>query len=61
MMWNYKRCPRCSGDTYVEECFSQLYEKCLQCGYEREITKQSLPKTQPINKLDLNFGGSALK
>ncbi len=39
-MWNSKSCPRCKGDIYIEEEVGIRYEKCLQCGFEREIVKK---------------------
>lgn len=38
-MWNFKKCPRCNGDTYIDEDPDRDYEKCLQCGYERELER----------------------
>ncbi len=37
-MWNFKSCPRCRGDIFIDEDTDKCYEKCLQCGYERELT-----------------------
>ncbi len=36
-MWNLKKCPRCRGDIFIDEDTDRYYEKCLQCGYEREL------------------------
>ena len=36
-MWNFKSCPRCKGDLFIDEDQNRCYEKCLQCGYEREL------------------------
>jgi ribosomal protein S27AE len=38
-MWNFKSCPRCRGDVFVDEDMDRTYVKCLQCGYEQELTK----------------------
>ncbi len=38
-MWNFKSCPRCRGDVFVDEDLDRTYLKCLQCGYERELAK----------------------
>ena len=38
-MWNFKKCPRCKGDIYIDEDSDRCYEKCLQCGYERELER----------------------
>ena len=40
-MWNFKKCPRCRGDIFIDEDIENCYEKCLQCGYERELVKVS--------------------
>jgi DNA-directed RNA polymerase subunit M/transcription elongation factor TFIIS len=38
-MWNFKSCPRCHGDVFVDDDIDKSYQKCLQCGYEQELTK----------------------
>jgi ribosomal protein S27AE len=38
-MWEFKKCPRCRGDIFMDEDTDRSYEKCLQCGYEREISR----------------------
>ncbi len=38
-MWNFKKCPRCRGDIFIDEDTERCYEKCLQCGYERELER----------------------
>ncbi len=38
-MWTMKKCPRCRGDIYTDEDVNRSFEKCLQCGYERELLK----------------------
>ncbi len=35
--WKYKSCPRCGGDVYIGKDEHGLYEKCLQCSFEREL------------------------
>lgn len=36
-MWRFKMCPRCRGDIFIEADMGMWFEKCLQCGYEREL------------------------
>ena len=43
-MWNSKSCPRCRGNIVIDEDISGRFEKCLQCGYERNIVRPSLMK-----------------
>jgi len=43
-MWNFKECPRCRGDIYIDEDLGRVYEKCLQCGYERELERISVQR-----------------
>jgi len=43
-MWNFKKCPRCRGDIFIDEDTERCYEKCLQCGYERELERVRVPK-----------------
>jgi hypothetical protein len=38
-VWNFKKCPRCHGDIFIDEDIDHCYEKCLQCGYERELER----------------------
>lgn len=40
-MWNIKGCPKCGGDIFIDEDIDRCYEKCLQCGYERELVRVS--------------------
>ncbi len=49
-MWMYKSCPKCRGDIFVEEDVSTCYVKCLQCGYEKELTRKS-PDTHKNKQL----------
>jgi hypothetical protein len=41
-MWSFKKCPRCQGDTFIDEDVNNCYEICLQCGYERELARVSV-------------------
>jgi DNA-directed RNA polymerase subunit M/transcription elongation factor TFIIS len=43
-MWNMKKCPRCRGDVYIDEDLGACYEKCLQCGYERELERVAVSR-----------------
>lgn len=45
-MWNFKSCPRCGGDIYIDKCEGRWYQQCLQCGYEREMERIAEPKKQ---------------
>jgi hypothetical protein len=38
-MWSFKGCPKCRGDVFIDEDLDTTYEKCLQCGYEREMAR----------------------
>lgn len=35
--WRIKACTRCHGDLYIDRDINGRYEKCLQCGYSREL------------------------
>jgi len=48
-MWNFKKCPRCKGDTYIDEDNGVCFEKCLQCGYERELERVAVRKNDTAN------------
>ncbi len=32
-----KSCPKCNGDVFLEKDSSGWYERCLQCGYNRDL------------------------
>jgi len=36
-MWKLKGCPKCEGDLFLEKDHAGWYEKCLQCGYNRDM------------------------
>ena len=38
-MWNLKKCPRCNGDIFIDDDVVGVFEKCLQCGYEKELVR----------------------
>jgi len=38
-MWNFRKCPRCGGDIFIDEDVDQAYEVCLQCGFERALER----------------------
>lgn len=35
--WKLRGCPRCRGDVYVEKDNEETNERCLQCGYVKQI------------------------
>jgi hypothetical protein len=47
-MWVFKGCPRCKGDLFLEEDPDRNYEKCLQCGYERELVRVAVKRNTQI-------------
>ncbi len=49
-MWNMKKCPRCGGDVYIDEDVDHCFEKCLQCGYERELQNAAVRMRAPKMK-----------
>lgn len=57
-MWNFKKCPRCKGDIYIDEDNDRFYEKCLQCGYERELKRVAVSRE---NKASGKFGRVYIK
>lgn len=36
--WKLRGCPRCAGDLYMEKDYDDCYERCLQCGYVRQLS-----------------------
>ena len=47
-MWKFKMCPRCRGDIFIDQDTVTLYEKCLQCGYERALENIVETKKPPV-------------
>ncbi len=50
-----KRCPKCGGNVYLDRDFYGWYERCLQCGYTRElhsIVDMGKQASQPIHQAD---------
>jgi ribosomal protein S27AE len=45
-MWKLNKCPRCGGDVFIDEDIDRCYEKCLQCGYERELERVPIKRRQ---------------
>ena len=35
--WQFKACPRCNGDLYVERDKFGWHSTCLQCGHIRDL------------------------
>jgi hypothetical protein len=36
-MWRLKSCTRCNGDSFIEKDYYGWYERCLQCGYSKDM------------------------
>jgi len=51
-MWNFKKCSRSRGDVYIEEDPDRCFEKCLQCGYERELERVAVSRFDKSDKED---------
>jgi ribosomal protein S27AE len=51
MIWVFKKCPRCSGDLFLNEDFRihQSYWTCLQCGYD-SVQEKKLEQLFKNNK-----------
>jgi DNA-directed RNA polymerase subunit M/transcription elongation factor TFIIS len=55
-MWNSKSCPRCRGNIVIDEDVSGRFEKCLQCGYERDIvSSRSVKRNQSDKKTKMGI------
>ncbi len=50
VMWKLKGCPKCQGDVFLEKDVSGWYERCLQCGYNRDMAVVVEVKQQPSGK-----------
>ncbi len=49
-MWRLKSCPKCKGDIFLEKDYSGWYERCLQCGYNRDLKCVVEVKKQPSGR-----------
>ncbi len=47
VVWNFKGCPRCGGDTFLDQDHESIYEHCLLCGYSREVPVTALRPRNP--------------
>jgi ribosomal protein S27AE len=43
VMWKVKSCPRCGGDTFVDQELDGWYEVCLQCSHRLELRRITEP------------------
>ena len=47
VMWKLKGCTRCGGDLLIEkDLFYGWHEKCLQCGFSRDLPELAQFKEQ---------------
>jgi hypothetical protein len=54
-MWSFKGCPKCRGDIFIDEDIDRSYEKCLQCGFERELVRAI--RSRVPQRVQVKFGG----
>ena len=55
-MWKLKNCPRCQGDLFMDKNLDGWYQRCLQCGYQREMkpiaeVKRDQPAVPVVERL----------
>ena len=50
VMWKFKSCPRCGGDTFLDRGLDSWYEQCLQCAYQHELKSIAEFEEQPPQK-----------
>lgn len=46
--WRLKACPRCGGDSYIDNDMDGWYEQCLLCGHRRELKDLDQFLKQPV-------------
>ena len=49
-MWQLKSCPKCHGDVFLEKDISGWYQRCLQCGYNKDMMPLVEVKKQPSGR-----------
>jgi hypothetical protein len=47
-MWKLKACPRDHGDLFINQDLDGWNEKCLQCGYRRELRVITAPNPRSV-------------
>ena len=57
-MWRFKSCPKCKGDIYLEKDIDGWYERCLQCGYNRDLKYVVEVREQPTETKELATAGT---
>lgn len=57
-MWRFKSCPKCKGDIYLEKDIDGWYERCLQCGYNRDLKYVVEVREQPTETKELATAGA---
>ncbi len=58
-MWRLKGCPKCKGDIFLDRDIDGWYERCLQCGYNRDLESIVEVREQPsVRKRRLATAGS---
>lgn len=50
VMWNFKSCPRCRGDIFIDRELGGSFEQCLQCGYLRDLPDTVFIKQHNVDK-----------
>ena len=63
VVWRFKSCQRCGGDTFIDRELNHWYEHCLQCGYLRDLEsvvelgqqpasgiKEGMRRVKPLSK-----------
>lgn len=48
--WRLKGCPRCGGDTFVDNDADGWYEQCLMCSHRREMKKLTVRREEPVRE-----------
>ena len=57
-MWRLKGCPKCNGDIFLDRDIDGWYERCLQCGYNRDLESIVEVREQtPVRKRKLATAG----
>ena len=47
MMW-FKSCPKCkAGDLHLDKDSYGNFQRCVQCGFMRDLSAPTLPDTSP--------------
>ena len=50
MTWRLKGCPRCGGDTFIDNDVDGWHEHCLMCGHTRDLPAVVIARPDEVGR-----------